>query len=83
VCPVGQFHLDLHAVPFLVMINRRDVRDRVLIGRNATPLRAIMSGNGVKGAQEGLKDSKCERGNVINWPPMLIDRNANYSIMMS
>ena len=26
-CPIMQFHLDLLAVPFLVMINRRDVRD--------------------------------------------------------
>jgi hypothetical protein len=29
-----------------------------------------MSGTSVKGTQEGLKDSECERGNVINWPPI-------------
>jgi hypothetical protein len=29
-----------------------------------------MSGNNIKGTQEGLKDSKCERGNIINRLPI-------------
>jgi len=33
-------------------------------------LKAIMSGNNVKGTQEGLKDSGCKKGNVINQPPL-------------
>jgi len=34
-------------------------------------LKAIMSGNNVKGTQEVLKDNECERGNVVNRPPIL------------
>ncbi len=30
-----------------------------------------MSGNNVKGTQEVLKDNECERGNVVNRPPIL------------
>ena len=29
-----------------------------------------MSGNNVKGTQEVLKDNECERGNVVNRPPI-------------
>jgi hypothetical protein len=29
-----------------------------------------MSGTSVEGTQEGLQDSECERGNVINRPPI-------------
>jgi len=33
-------------------------------------LKAIMSGNNVKGTQEVLKDNECERGNVVSRPPI-------------
>ena len=33
-------------------------------------LKAIMSGNNVKGTQEGLKDNECERGSIVNQPPL-------------
>jgi hypothetical protein len=29
-----------------------------------------MSGNNIKGTQEVLKDNECERGNVVNRPPI-------------
>jgi len=33
-------------------------------------LKAIMSGNNIKGTQEVPKDNECERGNVVNRPPI-------------
>ena len=42
---------------------------RLILGTPAL-LKAIMSGNNIKGTQEVLKDNECERGNVVNRPPI-------------
>jgi len=42
---------------------------RLILGTPALS-KAIMSGNNIKGTQEVLKDNECERGNVVNRPPI-------------